>query len=90
MTAGVVGNVVTRDRWHARDIDDQAFLDAVRHAQRRDRPWVMRWDIETQFPQVPWKVLLAKAKRLIKAGRLEGCWCGCRGDYRLPARVLDR
>lgn len=34
-------------------------------------------------PGVPAKVALAKAKRLIKRGLLNGCACGCRGDFEL-------
>ncbi|MBL7487125.1 hypothetical protein [Frankia sp. AgW1.1] len=32
-------------------------------------------------PVIPEKIVLAKAKRLIRRGLLEGCACGCRGDF---------
>lgn len=31
------------------------------------------------------KVLLAKAKRLIDRGLIDGCACGCRGGFEFPA-----
>jgi len=31
----------------------------------------------------PWRLVRAKAKKLIDRGRLDGCPCGCRGDYRV-------
>jgi len=34
---------------------------------------------------IPTKVLLAKAKRLIRRSVLDGCHCGCRGDFQRPA-----
>lgn len=33
---------------------------------------------------VPRDVLLAKLKRLIEAGLVDGCACGCRGDFTVP------
>lgn len=40
-----------------------------------------RRDVGAFFPDVPEKVLLAKLRRLIRAGKLNGCDCGCRGDF---------
>lgn len=33
------------------------------------------------LPDVPPKVILAKCRSLIRRGWLEGCGCGCRGDF---------
>lgn len=41
-------------------------------------------DIARLWDSVPEKVILAKAKTLIRQGRLWGCACGCRGDFELP------
>lgn len=41
------------------------------------------WD----FPAAPAKVVLAKAKRLILRGVLDGCFCGCRGDFEPMGRL---
>lgn len=79
---------------HARDIPDEAFLDAVRRA-RKGISGATRWDVgsalaglpvPTDFsaePPIPEKVVLAKARRLIKRGLIDGCCCGCRGDFRI-------
>jgi hypothetical protein len=32
---------------------------------------------------MPWKVVVAKASSLIRQGILDGCDCGCRGDWRI-------
>lgn len=37
------------------------------------------------FPNVPPKVVLAKAKRLVRRGLIDGCTCGCRGDFQILA-----
>jgi hypothetical protein len=31
--------------------------------------------------RIPEKVVLAKAKRLVQRGVINGCACGCRGDF---------
>lgn len=36
-------------------------------------------EIEVESP--PEKVVLAKARKLIRRGRLSGCPCGCRGSF---------
>ena len=37
----------------------------------------------------PDKVLLAKMRALIKRGLVDGCCCGCRGDFALTAKGLE-
>lgn len=32
----------------------------------------------------PWRLVRAKAQKLIDKGLLDGCACGCRGDYYIP------
>ena len=41
---------------------------------RPDRSW-------DDIPAMPLKVVLAKAKALIRRGLITGCACGCRGDF---------
>jgi hypothetical protein len=41
-----------------------------------------------EVPGVPAKVVLAKARRLIRRGLLSGCDCGCRGDFELTAKGI--
>jgi hypothetical protein len=83
---------------HARDIPDELFLDAIRAARGLwTRQWAMLSDIQAvlagvplskrnypdEFDGVPRKVVLAKAKRLIDRKVIDGCPCGCRGDFEI-------
>lgn len=78
----------------AADIPDDAFIAAVRSTRAVDGSldddhWRMRWDVqatlEGNLGPIPEKVFLAKARRLMNRGLLDGCPCGCRGDYNIPA-----
>lgn len=42
-------------------------------------------DGSVQFPE---KVIRAKAKRLVKRGLVDGCTCGCRGDFEIREEAL--
>lgn len=33
------------------------------------------------YPGMPDKVVLAKARKLVRRGLVDGCACGCRGDF---------
>ncbi|KKB99462.1 hypothetical protein [Mycolicibacter arupensis] len=39
-----------------------------------------------EVPGVPWKVVLAKFRRVKKRGLVDGCDCGCRGDFELTSK----
>lgn len=67
----------------AKDIPDEGFLAAVKAITDRKGMWANRSEVAEELPGVPEKVILAKAKRLIERGRMEGCWCGCRGDWEI-------
>lgn len=74
-------------------INTDVLLGYIRHEntiRRRDGGcgWVQMWDLERLMPDVPWSVIHAKCRRLIAQGRLNGCPCGCRGDFVVPE--LDR
>lgn len=51
----------------------------------RDEAWTMVWDVEDSMalhmPEVPDKVVRAKLATLADRGLLDGCDCGCRGDW---------
>lgn len=79
----------------AKDIPDQLLLAAVDITITITGRSATRWDVEAilggqpipresfndDIDGVPSKVVLAKARRLIKRGLLKGCDCGCRGDW---------
>lgn len=76
-----------------KDIPDEEFLLALIftisiNENFNPQNWRMRWEVKENLEAVrgpiPEKVFLAKAKKLIKAKKLGGCDCGCRGDYHLP------
>jgi hypothetical protein len=68
-----------------KDIPDSVFIDAVRATRSLGRIWRMSWEVhaelESRVGEVPWTLLLAKARKLIARGLLGGCYCGCRGDW---------
>lgn len=82
-------------QFQAKDIDDSFFLQMLDFASnlpvgvRYDRPWDFRphwvfiFDIERLLPMFPTRVILSKAKALIRRGLIKGCVCGCRGDFEL-------
>lgn len=45
--------------------------------------WCMIWDIWKQFEDFPSKLVSAKLYKLVRKGVLDGCCCGCRGDFEL-------
>lgn len=51
--------------------------------------WAMIWHVETFFPGVPSKLLRAKLRRLMARGLVDGCDCGCRGDWHLTPNGWD-
>ena len=83
-------------RWQAKDIDDRFFLACVEWAGRQESlppyaatkwdhfpHWVFTWNLERLIPMLPPEVILAKARALLKRGLLDGCGCGCRGNFEL-------
>ncbi|ASZ75153.1 hypothetical protein PBI_TREYKAY_84 [Mycobacterium phage TreyKay] len=89
--------MVIPDYRHARDIPDIRMLRAIDDAQRVMYGVAMRCDVtrilgglapaapvpSNEVPGVPWKVVLAKFRRVRGRGLVEGCDCGCRGDWTL-------
>ena len=65
--------------WQAKDIPDDAMLDAVEKNMRPIGSPTM--DIASDFSGIPFKVVNAKLNQLRKRGFLDGCACGCRGDW---------
>lgn len=86
----------------AKDIPDVRMLTIVREEQqtRADNwdggwphavlPWTHFWEVEERLPDIPPKVIRAKAAKLIKRGLMTGCTCGCRGDLEVTALGMER
>ena len=45
------------------------------------------WHIQEALEGYPAKVVLAKCRQMIAKKRLDGCGCGCRGDFNIPERL---
>lgn len=73
----------------AADISDQRFLRAVLDVFEREHGWTNTWHLDERIPEFPRKVVIAKAGQLIKRDMLDGCTCGCRGDFELRPRGMD-
>lgn len=72
----------------AADIDERDVLMSInRHEKFIGAPIVL---LQGDFPAVPWKVLRAKLKSLIRRRLVLGCCCGCRGDFTLTAQGVAR
>jgi len=38
------------------------------------------------YPDLPGRLVLAKMSKLIRAGLVSGCPCGCRGDFEITIK----
>jgi hypothetical protein len=64
----------------ASDIPDRAIYEVV----ATKNGCCQIWDLREAIPQFPYKIIQAKCRQMIAHGRLRGCLCGCRGDFRFP------
>lgn len=71
-------------RFQTKDIETDAVLLAVAAAARSGLAGAMLSEVVTTLRR-PRKVVLAKLKALIGQGLLDGCACGCRGDFQITA-----
>lgn len=69
-----------------KDIDSCELLKFIGAKQRELGRWVLTWDLEPPYSELPDRLFRAKARKLIDRGLLDGCPCGCRGDYELTAK----
>lgn len=82
------------------DIPDKDVLEYLAKYQGR---WTCLWngyfkekdpsvpDVYYSMPEgTPSKVALAKMKSLYKRGLIGGCPCGCRGDFEITDKGLER
>lgn len=70
----------------ASDISDGEMLSAIKVVApwRGAQDWADRAALAEYMPYPP-KVILAKARSMIRRGLILGCACGCRGDFRLES-----
>lgn len=65
----------------AKDILDDTVLSVIDQKLERERMWTHVQDLQAAMPNIPRKVLLAKMRSMIRRGIVDGCACGCRGDF---------
>jgi hypothetical protein len=41
-------------------------------------------------PDTPYKLALAKMNQLLRSGLVDGCGCGCRGDWEITDKGMER
>lgn len=71
-------------RMQCKDIPDAMFLAAVDEAACNSGLSVgLVWDVRHELGGLPRNLVLAKARKLIARGLLDGCGCGCRGDFQV-------
>ncbi len=66
----------------AKDLDDRVILAFLSGRES----WAFMWDMEKLFPGAPAKVVLAKMRGLVKRKLVDGCTCGCRGDFEITGK----
>ena len=82
---GRPAGVVTPKSMQCKDISDEVFLGIVARHQARTGRWMLRGEVE-DFTGWHWKIIVAKARKLILRGLLDGCYCGCRGDFEITIK----
>jgi hypothetical protein len=80
-----------------KDIPIRPILEFIQDRNDNDRDrygarwcnWVFgdAYDVHTAMPEgIPDKLLIAKMGKLIRSGLIDGCDCGCRGDFRITLK----
>lgn len=46
-------------------------------------------DVAMGFPELPDNLVRAKMKSLMQKGLIDGCSCGCRGDYEIISGGIE-
>lgn len=75
-----------------KDIPDAPILAFLAKNPKQWHTWC-DWpdtDVKAAMPSgVPHKLARAKMSMLVKRGLVDGCTCGCRGDYRITPRGIE-
>lgn len=74
----------------AKHVDEEKVLALIDRIQQEEGRWTLTFDLEAAFPDIPLKVLRAKMAALIKRKVINGCACGCRGDFERVAFVVEQ
>lgn len=85
---------VLRPGWWVTRWDTQAVLEGhTEFARSMGIGDLLDWPLnfKTEWPEfaIPEKVFLAKSRTLIRRGLIDGCACGCRGDFTIIGEDWD-
>ena len=69
-------------RLQAKHIPDERILNLIDQFTI-DRYTAMTWEIYAAWPHIPRKVILAKLDKMVRRKILDGCACGCSGQFRI-------
>lgn len=73
-------------RMQCKDIPELLFLMVVQEEARK-HGWATavrtHAELEASLGPLPPRLFLAKARKLIAAGKIDGCGCGCRGEFEI-------
>jgi hypothetical protein len=88
---------VKHGRMQAKDVPTDAVLRFIGEVDLSTYPLGATWfdcglnSVRRAMPLLtPERVVLAKMVQLIRAGLVDGCACGCRGDFVLTAKGRER
>lgn len=76
-------------RMQCKDIADRPILEFLHGLDGRWATWLgdeYENSVTKAMPGVPPKLALAKMRMLIRRGVVDGCACGCRGDFTLTGK----
>ena len=74
------------------DIPDKPILEFLAKNPEEWHNWYFgdEKDVSQVMPSdVPEKLVLAKMRQMIRRGVVDGCPCGCRGDFVITEKGLD-
>jgi hypothetical protein len=73
-----------------KDIPDRTILEMLAKNPTQWHNWCgTQWNVtEAMPPGIPPKLVLAKMSMLIRRGVVDGCPCGCRGDFVITEKGL--
>lgn len=72
---------------HCKDIPTDFMIYLIITQRNRDTQLGAKLgDLCSMLPDFPVKVVKAKLYQMIRAGLIDGCTCGCRGDFTLKGR----